>query len=148
MKNNEIRQPITYLYIGLCGLIFLNVIIPILCFLDVDTSMSWYESLIFCVITTIPFNILFICLILLSINWKVVVYDAYAEYFNIFKKKKIFQFSDYLIKKYPYSTKIVKKIKTKKNTRKTKNFLTISSFCLNYEILFQKYNEYTTNKKI
>lgn len=148
MKNNEIRQPLTYLYIGLCGLIFLNIILPILCVLGIDTSMTWYESLIFCLITTIPFNILFVCLILLSINWKVVVYDAYSEFFNIFKKKKIFQFSDYLIKKYPYSTKIVKKIKTKKNMRKTKNFLTISSFCLNYEILFQKYNEYTTNKRI
>lgn len=145
--NNEIRQPLMYLYIGLFGLIFFDLIIPIFCFLEVDQSMTWYESLIFCIITSVPFNILYIYLMLLSLNWKVIVYDTYVEYFNIFKKKSIFQFSDYLIKISPASIRIVKQITTNKNKRKNKCFVNISNYCSNYNVLNQKYKEYSIKTK-
>ena len=141
-KTNEIKQPSLYLYIGIIGIIFFDLILPILCFLEIDPSMTWDESLIFCVILSILFNLLFIYLILLSVNWKIIVNDSNCEYFNIFKKRKIFSFSEYSIHTYPSSVRIIKLIKNKKK----KCFLNISNYCSNYDILSIKYREFLTKK--
>jgi len=146
-ESNIIKQPKFYLYVGVIGMLFYDVVIPALCFLEIDPSMVWYESLVFCFCLFIPFNLLSIYLILLAMNWKVVVFDTYVEYYSIFKKKKIFKFSEYQVKKYSASVRITKKVKNHKKQLKTKTFANISSYCSNYLYLWELFNNYKNLKK-
>jgi len=149
LKENIIKQPKLYFYIGIASLFFYNIIIPILCILELDPSMTWYESLLFCFGLTIPFNLLGIYLILLSMNWKIIVHDSYVEYYNLFKQKRIFTYEHYQIKKQSASTRVTKKIKNKKNKYKVKTFINISSYCSNINYLLDTYDKYNeiNNKK-
>ena len=109
--ENEIRQSSLNLYIGIAGFIFCDILIPLLCCLELDSTMRWYEALAFSSIIIVPGNILYVYLLLLSINWKVIVFDDYIEFTNCFRKKKAYKFSDYEIKNYPSSVRVVKTYK-------------------------------------
>ena len=141
-KNNIIKHPQIFMYIGLAEVIFCDVLLPILCFFELDPTMLWYEALIFCFCLTIPFNILGVYLILMSAYWKVVVYDTFVEYFNLFNKKRILEFKDYQVKKHSASLRITKKIKKKDGGYKTKTFVNISLYCTNTDSLIEMYESY------
>lgn len=145
-KSNEIKWPTLFSWIGLAGLVIINGIFIIASIFELDPSMNWWQSLIFCGITGLPFNFLFIWLILLCINWKVVVYDDHVEYYNWIKKKKVYYFDEYIVKNYSASVRVVKQIKTKNGKKKYKCYVGVSPYCINFDILNKKYKEYKKSK--
>ena len=84
IPSNEIRQPRICLYTAIVGLFIMNIFLPSLCLLELDPSMNWYQSLAVMSILIIPADVLYIYLLLLAVNWKILVFDDCVEYYNIF----------------------------------------------------------------
>lgn len=146
-NTNIIKQPILSFYIGFVGCIFTDVIIPLLCFLELDPTLTWYESLAFCSIIIIPLNFLYIYLLLMAKNWKIIIEEECIVYYNLFNKKRIYMFSEYTIKIFQSSIRIVRPYINKKNIKKYKTYLNISAYCLNSNLIIEKYNQYIMNHK-
>lgn len=91
IDSNVIKQPSTYLLVGIMGTVVLTVIIGVLLL----TTSAFEQEGRFAGITVFALiYILLIGIILFSLNWKLELHDSSCTHTNLFGKKKEYLYQD------------------------------------------------------